>query len=86
MIKLGLLLLVVPCVFLMGGYMYELSMVEECRQSGGVYDYIQQSCMTSGNYPFVPYMVRHPLVVNGGMLVSVVGLFICIAGLYKRAA
>ncbi len=86
MIKIGLLLLIIPSLYLMGGYMQELSIVNECVASGGAFDYEQLACKESGTYPFIPYQARHPLAVNGGMLVSVLGLFFCIAGLYRRAS
>jgi hypothetical protein len=84
MLKLGLLLLIIPGLVMMGGYMYELSLVDACRESGGSWHYVEAYCDTERQHPFVPYMVRHPLLVNGGMLLSVVGLLLCIAGLYRR--
>ena len=85
MLKLGLILLVVPAVLLMGGYMYDLSLADACLDQGGSWNYELAECDAAGaSHPFVPFMVRHPLWVNGGMLLSVVGLFICIAGLYRR--
>lgn len=84
MLKLGLLLLVLPGMLLMGAYLYDLSLVEACLDSGGSWDYIEARCDTEHQHPFVPYMARHPLLVNGGMLLSVLGLLLCIAGLYRR--
>jgi hypothetical protein len=84
MLKLGLLLLVLPGMLLMGAYLYDLSLVEACLDSGGSWDYIEVRCDTERQHPFVPYMARHPLLVNGGMLLSVLGLLLCIAGLYRR--
>lgn len=84
MLKLGLLLLVLPSVLLMGGYLHDLSLVDACGDSGGSWNYLDARCDTDQQHPFVPYMARHPLLVNGGMLLSVVGLLLCIAGLYRR--
>lgn len=85
MLKLGLIFLVVPAVLLMGGYMYDLSLADACLDQGGSWNYELAECDAAGaSHPFVPFMVRHPLWVNGGMLLSVVGLFMCIAGLYRR--
>lgn len=84
MLKIGLLLLVVPGVLLMGGYLYDLSQVEACLDSGGSWDYLETRCDSERQHDFVPYMARHPLLVNGGMLLSVLGLLLCIAGLYRR--
>lgn len=84
MLKTGLLLLILPGVLLMGGYLYDLSLVEGCVDGGGSWDYQAERCDTERQHPFVPFMARHPLLVNGGMLLSVVGLLLCIAGLYRR--
>ncbi|MFY0658011.1 hypothetical protein [Neptunomonas sp.] len=84
MLKLGLLLLIVPCVLLMGGYIYEYSLVDSCRAQGGSFDYLRQLCDNAQTHPFIPFMMRHPLQVNGGMLLAVVGLCCCVVGLYKR--
>ncbi len=83
MLKIGLLLLIAPCLLLMGGYMYEQSLVSNCLDVGGSFNYELLACDQHNNHPFMPYMARHPLFVNGGMLLSVVGLFFCIIGLYK---
>ncbi|MBP0047160.1 hypothetical protein H9C73_00305 [Marinobacterium sp. AK62] len=85
MLRLGLILLVVPALLLMGGYLYDLSLADACLDQGGSWDYTAAQCDSAdANHPFVPFMVRHPLWVNGGMLLSVLGLFLCIAGLYRR--
>jgi len=36
------------------------------------------------SHPFIPLMARKPLLVNGGMLLSCLGLLITIVGLYRR--
>ncbi|GAA0789660.1 hypothetical protein [Marinobacterium sediminicola] len=85
MLRLGLILLVVPAVLLMAGYMFDLSLADACLDQGGSWNYLTTECDDAGkDHPFVPFMVRHPLWVNGGMLLSVVGLLICMAGLYRR--
>lgn len=85
MLRLGLILLVVPAVLLMAGYMYDLSLADACLEQGGSWNYRSAECDEAGTeHPFVPFMVRHPLWVNGGMLLSVLGLFVCMAGLYRR--
>lgn len=84
MLRLGLLLLVIPSVLLMVGYMYEQSLVNDCLDAGGSFNYTENVCDQQNTHPFVPYMARHPLWVNGGMLLTVLGTFLCIAGLYKR--
>lgn len=84
MLRFGLLLLIIPCLLLMGTYMYEQSTVDMCLDMGGSFNYELLVCDHENSHPFMPYMVRHPLFVNGGMLLSVIGLFFCIIGLYKR--
>ncbi|SEG83876.1 hypothetical protein [Marinobacterium lutimaris] len=83
MLRLGLLLLIVPPLALMAGYMIEQAQVDACLDGGGAWHYAEAQCVSSGEYPFVPFMMRHPLLVNGGMLLSVVGLFFSLIGLYK---
>ena len=34
--------------------------------------------------PFVSWLQRSPLLVNGGMLLSVVGLVMCMVGFYTK--
>jgi hypothetical protein len=84
MLKSGLVLLVLPCLLLMGGYMYELSGVNDCLGQGGSFNYELLLCDQNDSHPFIPYTVRYPSLVNGGMMVSVAGFFLCIIGLYKR--
>ncbi len=84
-LRIGLVLLIVPGVIMMAGYMNELSAVNACIEAGGSFDYTNALCDQSQKHPFIPYMARNPLLVNGGMLLSVVGLFFCLAGLYTRA-
>lgn len=83
MLKLGLFLLIAPAVALMAGYMYEQNQIEVCLQGGGVWNWAAESCEASGKYPFVPFMMRYPLLVNGGMLLVVLGLLITLVGLYR---
>lgn len=84
-LRIGLFLLIVPGVVMMAFYLNELSAVKECLAAGGSFDYINTVCDQAQKHPFSPFMVRNPLLVNGGMLLSVVGLFFCLAGLYTRA-
>ncbi len=84
MLKIGLLLLIVPPLTLMGLYFWELSDVRECTLiQGGYWDYLDGVCRDTSQ-PFVPWVERQPLLVNGGMLLSVVGLVTCMAGLYVK--
>lgn len=84
MLRIGLLLLILPGILLMGSYLYELSQVDACLEGGGSWNYPEAFCDREARHPFVPFMVRHPLLVNGGMLLSVLGLLLCMAGLYRR--
>lgn len=85
MIKLGLLLLILPLFVLMGVYFWELNDVRACQLDGGHWDYIESVCRDT-QQPFVSWLQRSPLLVNGGMLVSVVGLVMCMVGLYAKRA
>ncbi|QJQ94495.1 MULTISPECIES: hypothetical protein [Halomonadaceae] len=83
MMRLGLLLLVTPLFMLMGVYFWELGDVRECTLSGGYWDYYERRCRDTPQ-PFVSWLERHPLLVNGGMLLSVLGLVMCMVGLYTK--
>ena len=79
----GLLLMVVPSVAMMGGYWAELSEARACMAQGMGFDYRTGDCI-EGSTIFVPFSERQPLLVNGGMLLSTLGLFLCLIGLYKK--
>ncbi len=83
MLRLGLLLLVIPSVALMTAYMLEQNQIADCLADSGVWNYAEGQCETSGSFPFVPFMMRYPIAVNGGMLLSVLGLILTIIGLYR---
>lgn len=86
MLKLGLLLLILPPLALMAGYMMEQAEVDACLDTGGAWNYLERLCVQSaesGNLPFVPFMQRYPIMVNGGMLLAVLGLVFCMVGLYR---
>ncbi|NYS60164.1 hypothetical protein [Vreelandella salicampi] len=83
MIRLGLLLLILPLVVLMGVFFWELNDVRACQLDGGHWNYLASVCRDTPQ-PFVPWVERMPLLVNGGMLVSVLGLVLCIVGLYQK--
>lgn len=82
--RIGLILLVVPVLLLMGLYFVELSQVRQCQLvDQGHWDYLAAQCRDNPQ-PFVPWIIRHPWRVNGGLLISVVGLGLCMYGLYRR--
>ncbi|MCE8026406.1 hypothetical protein [Billgrantia aerodenitrificans] len=84
MLRLGLLLLILPILVLMGLYFWELSSVRECTLiQGGYWDYLDGVCRSTPQ-PFVPWVERQPWLVNGGMLLSVAGVVLCMAGLYVK--
>ncbi len=84
LLRLGLFLLVVPGVVLMGVFWSELSTVNECLAKGGSYNYLSEACDMNHKQPFVPFAERNPLFVNITMLLSALGLMLCLAGLYVR--
>ncbi|WP_290789026.1 hypothetical protein [Halomonas sp.] len=81
MLKLGLLLLIAPILLLLGLYFWEMSDVRECTYAGGYWDYMEGVCRDTPQ-PFVSWLERYPLLVNGGMLLSVAGTVMCAAGMY----
>ncbi len=83
MLRVGLLLLIAPMLLLMGGYLWELSAVRECTLGGGHWDYLEGVCRDTPQ-PFVSWLERYPWRVNGGMLLSVAGLALCMVGLYTK--
>lgn len=83
MARWGSLLLILPLVVLMGVYFWELGDIRECQLSGGYWDHIAAACREQPQ-PFLPFIERHSLLVNGGMLLSVVGLVMCIIGFYVK--
>ncbi|WP_111413441.1 hypothetical protein [Billgrantia lactosivorans] len=84
MLRLGLLLLILPILVLMGVYFWELSDVRECALiQNGHWDYLAGECRESSQ-PFVPWVERHPWLVNGGMLLSLAGVVMCLLGLYVK--
>lgn len=85
MLKLGLFLLCAPALLLMGAYMFEQNDIEACIASGGSWEYVQGFCDAENSHAFVPFMVRYPVLVNGGMLLSVLGCLLTIVGLYLPA-
>ncbi|WAM52652.1 hypothetical protein [Vreelandella venusta] len=84
MIRLGLLLLVLPILVLLGVYFWELGDVRACQLDGGHWDYLENVCRDTPQ-PFVSWLERSPLLVNGGMLVSVAGLVMCMIGFYTKS-
>ncbi|WP_416139544.1 hypothetical protein ACM26W_03805 [Halomonas sp. HK25] len=83
MLKLGLLLLIAPLLLLMGVYFWELSDVRECVHAGGYWDYLEGVCRDTPQ-PFVSWLERYPWLVNGGMLLSLFGMALCVVGLYVK--
>ena len=83
MLRLGLLLLIAPMLVLMGAYFWEYASVRECVLAGGHWDYLEGVCRETPQ-PFVSWLDRAPWLVNGGMLVSLAGLALCMVGLYTR--
>lgn len=83
MLRFGLILLILPALALMSAFMMEQNQIRECLAQPGVWDYSMSICESEGKFPFIPFMARFPLWVNGGMLVSVLGLLLTIVGLYR---
>lgn len=82
-VLIGLALMVIPSLAMMGAYWSELNEVQACMANNQGFDYRTGQCIT-GNTLFVPFSVRHPLLVNSGIILSMLGLFACLIGLYRR--
>lgn len=74
MLRWGMILLFLPCVVLVTLYMFEAQDVARCVQQAGHWDYIKGLCDMNAEHEFVSFMNRNSLLVNGGMLLSLVGL------------
>jgi len=83
MIRIGLLLLIAPCLLLMGLYMPEQSSVADCIALGGSYDFERQLCDQENSHPTSTFMARHTLLVNSSMLLALLGFIVCLIGLYQ---
>lgn len=84
MLRLGLILLVVPAIALMVVFYIDQNAVTTCTAQGGSYNYTLGECDLQNTHKFVPLIARHPLLINGAMLLSVIGLFMCMKGLLWR--
>jgi hypothetical protein len=84
MLKTGTLLLSLQCILLVGAYWWELMDVNACLESGGSFDYINSVCSMSEKFEFVSYSIRHPWLVNGGLLVAMVGLVMTTLGMLQK--
>lgn len=82
-ILVGLVLMVIPSIVMMSAYWSELSDVQACMALEQGFDYRTGECI-QGNTIFVAFSERHPLMVNSGMILSMIGLLACMVGLYKK--
>lgn len=82
--KLGALLLIIPLVGLMAAFLWETQALDACLAQGGSFDYLNSLCDLKQEHPFIPFSARHPLLVNGGMLLSLLGFIFCLIGFYIR--
>ena len=76
MLRWGMILLFLPCVVLVTLYMFEAQDVARCLDSGGSWDFAKALCDQQNTHEYVTFMSRHGFWVNGGMLLSIVGLAI----------
>jgi hypothetical protein len=84
MLRWGMILLFVPSVVLVTLYMLEAQNAVRCVQDSGSWDYVLGVCDSANTHNVVPYMVRHGLWVNLGMLISIVGLCMTTWGMIIR--
>lgn len=74
MLRWGMILLFLPCVLLVTVYMIEAQDVARCLDGGGSWDYAKEVCDQVNKHEFVSFMSRYSIWVNGGMLLSIIGL------------
>ena len=84
LLKSGLALLVLPLLLVMAAWSLEFVEVSNCIHVGGSYDYLEGLCLEDASGRFVPFAERHPLLVNGSLWASCLGLLLSILGLYQR--
>ncbi len=85
MIKIGLLLLIAPCLLLMGLYLPEQSNAADCIAVNGSFDYVQQVCDMQNTHSSSTFMARNTALVNSAMLLALLGFIVCVMGLYRPA-
>lgn len=81
MLRIGLILLILPSMALMLVYFMDQSAVDACLDQGGSYNYKDEVCDLNELHPFVPLIARYTLLINAAMLLSVIGLLMCMKGL-----
>ena len=79
-LRAGSVLFALPGVILLIFYGIEMSAMTDCLQSGKHFDFVNQVCAET-EQPIVTFYQRHTLVVNLGMLVSVIGMFAMVWGM-----
>ncbi len=82
MLRIGLILLIAPCLLLMALYVPEQLSAADCANAGGSYDYAQQLCDQQNKHPQSSFMARNTVLVNSSMLLAVLGFFVCLINLY----
>lgn len=82
MLRIGSVLLVLPCLLLMALYVPEQLSAADCANTGGSYNYADGVCDTQNSHPQSTFMSRHTTLVNSSMLLAVLGFFVCLFGLY----
>lgn len=80
----GLALMIIPSLAMMSAYWSEISAAQACMTQSLGFDYRTGECI-EGKTIFVAFSERHPLLVNSGMILSMLGLLVCMIGLYKRS-
>lgn len=84
MLRFGVVLLVLPAIGLMVLFYLDQAAVTACLNQGGAYQYDTGECIPNTAHEFIPLIAREPLLINGAMLVSVIGLCMCMRGLLWR--
>lgn len=72
LLRLGSLLFALPALILLVLYGIEMSAISDCTQLGGIYNFETATCGSEA-IEQTSYYTRHSGLVNGMMLLSVLG-------------
>lgn len=80
----GSIIFSLPAILLLSLYGWELSIVNDCMDQGLSYDFQQETCIEGKQDIHTPFYARHTLLVNGMLLLSVLGSIMMTMAMIKR--
>ncbi len=84
MMRWGSIIFSLPAILLLSLYGWELSIVNDCMDLGLSYDFQQEICVEGKQAIHTPFYARHTLLVNGMLLLSVLGSIMMTMAMIKR--